>query len=107
MKRMLLAMAVTTLLMTVGLISSDSAQAGRIGDRQVHQHARIDQGVADGQLTRGETHTLRDEQRAIRTSKRAAWSDGHLTPQERGRMERMQDRASADIYRLKHNGRTP
>ena len=30
-------------------------------------------------------------------------ANGNLTPAERARLTRMQDRASRDIYRLKHN----
>lgn len=105
MKRIVVAMAVATMLMPIGLIFSDRADAGKIGDRQVRQHARIHQGVAEGQLTRGETHVLRDEQRAIRATRLAARSDGAITAGERARIEQLQDRASADIYRLKHNGR--
>lgn len=106
MKRMVLAVAFTTVLATGGWMGSSNAQAGRIGDRQVLQHGRIDDGVANGQLTSGEIRALRAEQRAIGATKRAARSDGVVTGRERVRIERMQDRASADIYRLKHNGRT-
>ncbi|MHC1742317.1 MAG: hypothetical protein AB9873_04680 [Syntrophobacteraceae bacterium] len=106
MKRMVMAMAISTVLTTAGWMVSDSAHAGRTGDRRALQHGRIDDGSATGQLTHGETHVLRAEQRAIRATKRSARSDGMVTAGERLRIERMQDRASADIYRLKHNGRT-
>jgi hypothetical protein len=80
------------------------AEAGRVANRQARQHVRIDQGVASGELTRGEAHALRHEQARLRTAKRAAWSDGALSPAERAGLEHRQDRASHHIYRLRNNG---
>ncbi|RLB14961.1 MAG: hypothetical protein DRG63_07660 [Deltaproteobacteria bacterium] len=81
----------------------DVALAGRVVRRQVRQQKRIYQGVASGELTYRETRRLEREQVRIQRTKRRAWSDGQLTPRERVHLELMQDKASADIYRLKHN----
>lgn len=81
----------------------DVALAGRIARRQIRQQKRIHQGIASGELTCRETRRLEREQVRIQRAKRRAWSDGRLTPRERVRLEVMQDKASADIYRLKHN----
>lgn len=84
-------------------VIADDAVAGRIGQRQARQQDRICQGVRSGELTRGETVRLERQQARIRQEKRCMKSDGNLTPAERLRLERMQDKASRDIYRLKHN----
>jgi CRISPR/Cas system-associated endoribonuclease Cas2 len=74
-----------------------------VNHRQHHQGQRIQQGVKSGELTRGETHRLRTEQRHIRHEERAYKADGHLTRAERADLHRDQDRASRDIYRQKHD----
>ncbi|NIQ37879.1 MAG: hypothetical protein GTN81_04725 [Proteobacteria bacterium] len=91
------------LLMIIGLVSADLALAGRVGKRQIRQQKRIHQGIRSGELTRGETRVLQREQRHIQRAKRFSRSDGTVTPQERLRLERAQDRASIHIYRAKHN----
>ncbi len=90
-------------LLMVGLISVPSVFAGRIKHRQIHQQKRIHSGIVSGQLTRKEVAILEHQQHRIQVTKRIAWSDGVLTPKERFQIELMQDRASADIFRLKHN----
>ena len=79
------------------------AIAGRVMDRQVRQQKRIHQGIHSGELTGQEIRGLEKEQRHIRRSKKKAWSDGKLTPKERLRLERQQNKASGHIYKLKHN----
>jgi hypothetical protein len=37
---------------------------------------------------------------------RRAKADGVVTPREKARLERAQDKASADIYKEKHDGET-
>ena len=81
----------------------DVALAGRVVRRQLRQQKRIHQGIRSGELTYRETKRLEREQVRIQRTKRRAWRDGQLTPRERVRLEVMQDKASADIYRLKHN----
>ena len=79
--------------------------AGRVGNRQVRQDKRIHQGIHSGELTRGETRRLVRQQHHIQHAKQRAWSDGTLTRKEKAGLELRQDKASADIYRLKHNDR--
>ena len=85
------------------LVYSQIALAGPITDRQVRQQKRIHQGVVSGELTGHEAAVLEGEQQRIRKTKREAWSDGQLTPEERARLHYQQDRASTHIYRKKHN----
>ena len=77
-----------------------------VTERQENQKARINEGVASGQLTKGEAARLRAEQRKIRAEKRMAKADGVVTPAERAKLRRDQNRASRDIYNKKHNART-
>jgi len=90
------AFAVTTLLPAV-------AAAGSIHARQRHQQVRIVHGVHQGDLTRPEVRRLEHQQRRIERSRRRAWSDGTLTRRERIRLHLQQDKASAQIYRARHN----
>ena len=88
------------------LVLPKAALAGEITDRQIRQQERIHQGVASGELTAREVAALEREQCRIRKSKQRAWSDGELTPVERGRLDCLQDWASAHIYNKKHNNAT-
>jgi hypothetical protein len=77
-----------------------------VRERQMNQKARIRQGVKSGQLTKGEARNLRQEQKTIQAEKQMAKADGKVTPAERAKLRRDQNKASRDIYRLKHNKRT-
>lgn len=103
MKRLITTLAVLTFM--VGVLFSSPAFAGRVANRQIRQHNRIDQGVSSGELTRRETASLVREQKAFQGLKKQFWQDGHLTPKEHIRLENAQDRSSDHIYRLKHNNR--
>jgi len=98
-------MLLTTVLAFMGLITASAAFAGRVGHRQIKQDKRIVQGLRSGELTRGETRHLVKQQHRIQHAKHRAWSDGELTLKERAGLELHQDKASTDIYRLKHNVR--
>ncbi len=77
-----------------------------IKERQQNQRARIRQGVKSGELTKGEARNLRQEQRTIQAEKKMAKVDGKVTPAERAQIRKDQNKASRDIYRLKHNNAT-
>ena len=86
-------------------MGANAAFAGRISNRQIIQQKRIHQGIRSGELTGCEIRHIERQQHRIQRQKKRAWSDGLLTPRERLRMERKQDRANRHIYRLKHNDR--
>jgi len=96
-------------ILAVALVAgfAGSAVAGThdpvVNARQARQHARIEQGIASGELTRHEAARLKTEERAIRAEERAFKSDGNLTRNERRQLERDLDRANRDIYREKHD----
>ncbi len=81
--------------------------AAQVNAREARQQQRIDQGVRSGQLTPGEAaHVERQQGRINRTGQRMRYRNGgYLTPRQRARLNARQNRASAHIYRAKHNGR--
>ncbi len=66
---------------------------------------RIHQGLHSGQLTPGEYHRLERQQARIHDieAQMRAHNRGRLTPGQKTQLAEMQERASHDIYRLKHN----
>jgi len=74
-----------------------------INQRQDYQQNQIERGVRDGQITRSEQHRLEQGERQIDRAQARAMADGHVTPQERARIDRMTDRESREIYRDSHN----
>jgi len=83
-----------------------STSTPRIDRRQVAQHARIQQGVKSGTLTKPEARNLRHGQRHVRRMERRAKADGTVTPRERTRITAAQNHQSKKIYVKKHNART-
>lgn len=79
------------------------AEARRDQRREVRQQARIAEGVKSGELTRPEAHRLRKGQRRVDAAQRAAKADGEVTPEEKAKIEKMQDVQSARIYKQKHD----
>lgn len=93
--------------LTVALVLAGSAQAQSVNQRQGRQQERINQGVASGRLTAREA--VRDERQQSRINaseaRMRANNDGRLSSNQRERLQSRQNRASAHIYRSKHNGR--
>jgi hypothetical protein len=78
-----------------------------VGKRAENQQDRIAQGIKSGQLTAGETAHLEKNEAKINKEVRndRAANGGKLTPQEKAKVNRQQNRESRQIYRDKHNGR--
>lgn len=92
--------------MTIGLVLivvSISWARDPISHRQMKQSQRITHGIRSGEITDREFVSLNREQRRIGKHKRRARGDGSISPWERRPLHRMQDRASAHVYRAKHN----
>jgi hypothetical protein len=85
--------------------SAPGTNTPRIDHRQERQEARIQHGAASGALTAQETRRLEREQTHIAHAEARAKSDGTVTAHERRRLHRMQDGASRDIHRKRHNDR--
>ncbi|HTR97002.1 MAG TPA: hypothetical protein VMH61_03790 [Candidatus Acidoferrales bacterium] len=105
MKSVRLLILTMAIAMTTVSIASAQDSTPRIDRREVRQHERIHQGVRSGELTPGEAARLRAGQRHINRMERRAKANGVVTPRERARITRAQDRQSRKIYRLKHNDR--
>jgi len=86
-----------------GLVLTAHAQTPSVNERQVIQHERIQQGAASGQLTRQETANAVHQQGHIRRAECRAKSDGKVTGRERMHLRHMQNRASRDLRRNKHD----
>lgn len=73
--------------------------------REENQQDRIAQGIKSGQLTAGEASHLEKREAAINKEIKAdrAANGGTLTPAERRKVNRQENRTSAAIYRKKHN----
>ena len=103
MSKLNLLIAGTTLaLASAGAFAQGTAMP-RVEQREANQQARIQQGVASGQLTPHETKRLEKEQAHIAKAESKAEADGVVTKPERRKLHRMQDHASRDIYRQKHD----
>lgn len=91
-------------LLVIGIVLNTKAQTTPgVDAREQNQRARIQSGVASGEVTRSEAARLRHEQRHIRRTERRAKADGTVTPRERRRLQHEQSRASRDIRRQKHD----
>jgi len=74
--------------------------------RDAREDQRIHNGVRDGSLTRGEANRLEHGQNHIDRYEARARSDGVTTPQERNRIDNMQNRESRRIYADRRNDHT-
>ena len=74
--------------------------------RDASADRRIDNGVRDGSLTRGEANRLDRGQNRIDRYEARARSDGNVSPYEHNRIDQMQNRESQRIYDARHNDRT-
>ena len=81
--------------------------AAQVNGREGNQERRIEQGVRSGELTPREAGHLQRQQARIddRVARQRARNGGYLRPGQRARAAAAQNRASAHIYRAKHNGR--
>ena len=99
-----LAAGITLTVASLGAFAQVAVPATpRIDQHEANQQARIDAGVASGQLTRREARLLEREQAQIRDAERHAKADGVVTPSERRQIERMQAQASANIRAARHD----
>lgn len=82
-----------------------AAQAGEVSQRVQEQQARIDQGVSDGQMTRGEYDSSESHLSRINAQREADLraNGGRLTQGERLQLNRELNRNSGRIYFDKHN----
>ncbi len=82
-----------------------SQARGPYAKRHHYQKERIAKGVLSGEVTGREYRYLVNEQRRIQRQRRHFLADGCLSRGETQRLHLLQERASRDIYRAKHNRR--
>lgn len=88
----------------IGVMASATPALAGINQRQANQHQRISQGAASGSLTVREAHRLRAQQRHIARYEARSRADGPgLTRRERANIAAMQNQASRNIHRQKHD----
>jgi CRISPR/Cas system-associated endoribonuclease Cas2 len=90
-----------------GKLSSSFASLSRLSNLTSHQgnqFNRIQKGVADGSLTRGEAGGLLAQQGRIAQAEARALADGKLGAGEFRHLRQMQRHASHDIFENRHNG---
>jgi len=92
-----------TLITFFSLVLSAQGFAAGVNDRQQNQSQRIAQGVNSAELTARETRNLARQQRHIARTEAKFKSDGQFTAKERVIVQQKQNRASANIYRQKHD----
>ena len=87
------------------LVASAAFAEVKVDRRQERQQARIAQGVKDGQLTAKEAAHLETKEARLQAEKRDMREDhgGTLTPAERAKLNRQQNRLSKDIAHQKHD----
>lgn len=96
--------ALTMALATFSTLAIAVPADARINQRQDRQSARIVNGVENGSLTKREAKGLAKQQAHIAAYEARSRADGPgLTKAERARIEAMQDRASRNIHRQKHD----
>ena len=76
----------------------------QVNSRLANQGARINNGVKNGTLTKGQAAQLHREDHAIRTQERAdaAAHGGHITKGEQRQLNREENGVSRQIYAEKH-----
>ncbi|MCE9660025.1 MAG: hypothetical protein K8R60_15800 [Burkholderiales bacterium] len=74
--------------------------------REVKQQARIDAGVASGQLNAKETNRLEKQQGHVAAVEAKAKADGTVTKAERHHLNKVQNRTSENIKQQKHDAQT-
>jgi hypothetical protein len=96
--------AVVLLLVGIALGTvSAQTKSPRVDRRERRQNARIEEGVKSGELTKREAATLNAQQEKIKKDEMKAKADGTLSPAERMKLKREQNRANRRIFRKKHN----
>jgi len=99
---------IVSLTLAIGGAAFAQTATPNLDKREAKQQARIDQGVASGQLTPKEAAHLQKREAKLAANEQAAKADGVVTRKERRRLQRQANRDSAAIYRQKHDAqKTP
>jgi hypothetical protein len=105
-KALITTLALATGAMAMAQTPANAASTPRLDKREAQQQARIDQGVASGQLNAKETNRLDKREAKLNADEAAAKADGKVTHAERRKLEREANRDSKAIHRQKHDKQT-
>lgn len=108
-RNLLLAASLVALPATTVLAQNTThTQRHHIAARSANQQARINRGVADGQITPGGAARADAHQARIngQDARMRARDNGHLTANDRHKLAREQDRTSQGVYDRNHNQAT-
>lgn len=94
---------VAALFAAVALPVAAQTSTPRVDARQANQEARIQQGVATGELTSKEAAKLEKGQAKVQAREDKAKSDGVVTQKERAKLAKAQDKQSKKIHKQKHD----
>ncbi len=92
--------------LVAGLMAQGLALAGEVKDREENQEDRIAQGIKSGELTAKEAGDLEKGEAKIERDREKALADGKMTPKEKRKLNREENKESKKIYNKKHNHRT-
>ena len=81
-----------------------AARTEQVLQRDVKQETRIRDGLQSGQLNTREAAVLQKEESHVDRMQAAALKDGKMSKAEAARINRAQNKVSADIQRADHNG---
>jgi hypothetical protein len=92
------------LVIVAALLTSAFSFAQRAENRnQVGERHRVAQGVKSGEINKTEAATIHQEAKDVKQAKRAAVSDGQVTPKERAAVAKQDRELDKTIYETKSN----
>ena len=92
----------TTLTLAAGTAVTGAARADQFWDRYHKQQNRIEQGVDNGRLTRGEANRLENQEQQLRRERERLSRNG-LSQHDRQVLNRDLNRESNRIYDQRHD----
>ena len=88
----------------IGALLSTGAFAEQVKNREERQQERINEGVESGELTKKEAVKLEAAEAKLHQEIKENRQDGPgLTPKERAKIQKKQNKMSKKIYKQKHD----
>jgi hypothetical protein len=87
-----------------GKFDRNHPRRAQVNKRANNQNQRIQQGVKNGTLSKGQAKQLHQEDQGIRKEERqdAAANGGHITRQQQRQLNQQENQTSKQIYQEKH-----